>query len=398
MVPCTGWFLRKHRVVFFSALGLCGAGVCAVFLCVHWFARQPYAIPTPILPQMPSSWLLFFAHVAISLNMLGAGVLCLLVVVLPVLVAWLPKFGWKMDSFLALFCMGALPLFAVKWVFGSRGEIWTPDTLYRELSTSRFVNLRWHMAMQQSLVPTPVQFAVSLFVLAAFFGFLIGVKEKGWRAEATGDSSMASRIFWLLVPFSVSYLALLFLLSWQAQLYDRYMLDVMPGAIVVLLWLYQKCVRPRLPGYSTVVLAVYAVLAVAGTHSWFAAQRAELVAIHELREAGVPRTELIAGLAYDGWTQVGTGGNVNNPKIVLPKGAYEPRADLGHFTGACRYPFLVGASAIHPKYAVSWGPEQCYLPSRFAPVHYVAWLPPFERVVEVQRVPQSAGDTGRARR
>lgn len=386
MVPCTGWLLRKSRVIFVAAVGLCAAGLGWVFVCVDWFARQPYAIPTPILPRIPHSWFLCFAHIVISLNMMGAEVLCLLVVVLPVLVAWLPKFGRRTDRFIALFCMGALPLLAVKLIFGPRGEIWTPDTLYRELSTSSFVNLRWHLAMQQSLVPTPVQFVVSLVALSAFGGFLIAIRDKELRAVGADRPAVASRIFWLLVPFSLSYFALLFLLSWQAQLYDRYMLDVMPGAIVVFLWFYQVQVRPRLPVYSVGLLAVYALLAVAGTHDWFASQRAELIAVRELRDAGVPRTEFIGGFAYDGWTQVGSGGEVNSPKIILPKGAFRPRTDLRGFAGACRYPFLVGASVIHPRYAVSWGPKQCYQRSRFPAVHYTAWIPPFRRTVYVEKI------------
>lgn len=90
----------------------------------------------------------------------------------------------------------------------------------------------------------------------------------------------------------------------QGESFDRYVLDLMPLVIIGCIWLYQEYIRPELPVSSVAVLAFYAIFAVAGTHDWFAWQRARLAAIHELRVAGVARTEIQGGFEYDGWTQL----------------------------------------------------------------------------------------------
>ncbi|MGC8548367.1 MAG: hypothetical protein ACP5M4_01595, partial [Acidobacteriaceae bacterium] len=81
-------------------------------------------------------------------------------------------------------------------------------------------------------------------------------------------------------------------------------------------------------------------------------------------------------------------GFVNNPAIKIPEHAFQPlteepdRVRSGSISG-----YLLEYPDLHPKFAVGFGPRWRFLPSRFPAVHYTAWLPPFHRVMEVQRVP-----------
>jgi hypothetical protein len=163
------------------------------------------------------------------------------------------------------------------------------------------------------------------------------------------------------------------------------MLQLMPFAIVCFIWLYQQWVAPNLPLSSVVTLGLYAYLAVAGTHDWFASQRARLTAINEVRASGVPQTEIGGGTEYDYWTQIETDGYINNPKIKTPPGAYRPAKVLRALNG-CELDsdYLPN---VHPIYFVASERRACLVPSKFAPVHFRAWLPPFHGTLDVMEVP-----------
>src|SRR6185437_16725045 len=128
-----------------------------------------------------------------------------------------------------------------------------------------------------------------------------------------------SRLFWLLGPFSLGYCGLLFLHAMHdGGVFDRYALGIMPVAIILLIRLYESRIAPSLPGLCTGMLAFYALLAVAGTHDWFASQRARLAAIGELRAAGIPRAQIQGSFEYDSWTEIDTGGHILGTGVHVP--------------------------------------------------------------------------------
>jgi hypothetical protein len=75
---------------------------------------------------------------------------------------------------------------------------------------------------------------------------------------------------------------------------------MMAIAIVFLLKLYQEFVAERLPAISAFAVVVSAVLAVAGTHDWFARDQAQLTAIGEVMASGVPELR-----SRKGWSTTG---------------------------------------------------------------------------------------------
>jgi hypothetical protein len=387
MVPCTGWLLRKRQKVLVTAVGLWLAGIGVVLYCMHWFAEQPYSIQTPIFPQISGSVRSVLHQFLSAADSMGALLLCLLLFLFPVLVAWLPRFGRKLHHYLALMVVGLLPMLAVVLVLKRYAEIWPPHVLFKELAMKKEVTMGWEMDLKHSLIPMPAQIVLSLVFIAAALGMIFTIRDKGWEPIRAKEAHRGRQLFWLLVPVSISYCVLLLPMVLQGESFDRYVLDLMPLAIIGCIWLYQQYIGPELPVSTVAILAIYGIIAVAGTHDWFAWQRARLVAIHELRVAGVARTEIQGGFEYDGWTQLRNGGYINDPRIKNPQNAYHPVLEKLKVPDGCRHGYTAAYPVLHPKYAVGFGPGWCYLPSRFPAVHYTAWLPTFRRTIEIQKVP-----------
>lgn len=385
MVPCTGWLLRKRRGVLALAMVLWVAGLGCVLYCMHWFAQQPYAITTTTIRKHSHALVSLIANTVITGDMMMAQGICLLLIAFPVLVAWLPKFGRKLDHYVVLLRFGLLPMVVMEILTHSYAVIWPPHVLYKELSMRRDAGITWHRDAQRLLIPSYAQLALSLFLIAALIGCIYVVQNK-WREMRDPDRSRGHEMFWLLVPYCLSYFMLLLPLAWNTISFDRYMLGVMPCAIIALIWLYERCIGPRLPVSSVVWLVIFGCFGVAGTHDWFAWQRARLAAIHELRSAGIPRRNIEGGFEYDGWTQVRDGGYIHDERIKIPAGAVKPDLKPANRKDPCLYSFLREVPDVVPKYSVAIGPKWCDLPSEFPAVHYTSWIPPFRRTIYVRKV------------
>lgn len=398
MVPCTGWLLRKRRAVFAFAIALWLAGIAGIAACMFWFARQPYAPRTSILPRLPGSPVLAVYESILSVDLMGALLLCLLLMTVPVLLPWLPKFGKKLDHYIVLLCMGLIPMLAVKYLTGNLGVIWPPSTLDWEFSMQKHAILGVPLYLQHSIFPTSGRIAVSVFLMAALLGAIIAVRNTGWKKILDSTSREDARQFlWLVLPFSIAYFALLLLAVWHGLALAKYVLDWMPFAILGSIWLYQRCIRTQLPAATVVALIVYGIFTVAATHTVFAWHRARFAAIQELRAAGIPPTQFQAGFEYDGWTQIQATGYVNNKAIRNPPNAYHPPKIKRDYSNPCQYNFLTWAPALKPLYAVGFGPRNCYLPSSFPSVHYTAWLPPFHRSIQILRIPSAPANNPQAK-
>lgn len=381
MVPCTGWLLRRRRRVFAAAGVFWLAGIGVVFYAMHWFAQQPYSIPTALLPDASWSLRSVLAVGISAVDYLSAEMLFLLFLSFPVLVAWLPKLSLNRSTarYVKLFCWAVLPLLLTRLLVGPFASIWPPNVVFLRLAILE------HFFRSGGDV---LLLVMCSFVLAGAYGCVVAVRGK-FSEIVAADPAGARNLLWLLAPFSFCYFALLLPIIWQGTIFNKCMLGMMPCAIIATIWLYERFAGSQLPGLSVGVLILFGLLSIAGTHDRFAWQRARLAAIHELRSTGVARTSIEAGFEYDGWTQVEGGNYVNEPRIRIPKGAYHPPPVRSAHYKACNEWFLDRLSDIHPAYFIGKGPAGCFVPSGFPAVHYTVWLPPFHRVVEVQRVPGS---------
>ncbi|MGI4757889.1 MAG: hypothetical protein ACRYGF_13680 [Janthinobacterium lividum] len=161
----------------------------------------------------------------------------------------------------------------------------------------------------------------------------------------------------------------------------------MPFVLIALLRLYQQRIRPNVPGFTFGVLAAFTVFAIAGTHDWFAWNRARLASIQELHANGVRDTLIQAGFEYDGWTQINISGYVNERRMELPRGAFNEDVWWRRGPSSCRYFFTTYTPSIQPKYILVASPLPCFTTTNYPVVSYGAWLPPFHRSVYVQEDP-----------
>lgn len=376
MVPSCGWLLRR-RGALTAALALGMASFAVVLLCLAWMHRQPYWIGNDLQDHIPLGSLM---HGILTLYEVGGGLLSLAIVVVPVLAIWL----WQLHAagrYDKALCVGVVFFAALMQLAGKRPLPWVLHTMDLAFSPQRIATLRPAAAESPALQLWIAFVAVVLLAASATVCACALVQRLRRRAL----SSQGQQIFWLCVPFTAAYAALLLPRALHALIFDRYMLVLAPVAILCLVHLYTQAVQPRLPNSSLALLLLLAALSVAGTHDWFAWQRARLAAIAELTSAGIPRTALYGGVEFDGWTQIEHGGFINNPWLTNPPGAYKPQPPVPQ-DDSCAYDLEPFTPSIHAQYTIVFEPRLCFAPAPFAPVTYTSWIPPFRRTIYVQRV------------
>ncbi len=391
MVPSTAWLLRKHRGIKIAGVALWAGSLIGVLAFLHWFKHQPYSVPEHII-WAPISFVRF-VHLAAEVL---KTVLCLLLVILPVSSAWLPTARQlNRPAWLRLTGVMALSIFLV-FLASATGRIdsWLMPWLM------------FLLAEQSSLLPgmfgTPfamtlwIRLAISLAVVASgvITAEQIASRKPNRRLYSDSHEKSWAEVSWILGPYLLSYLLLLVPRGAFDLIQDRYLVGVVPVVIVFLLKLYQERVSAKLPSFSLMMLTVFAVYSIAGTHDFFAESRAQVRAIRMVESAGVPRKFIQAGFPSDGWLQIANGGHINEPRIQVPAGAYNPNPPT-QVPEECRDGFTKFAPIITPKYFILFPwfknspypiPEWCFVPADFPPVKYTGWLPPFHRALYVQQL------------
>jgi hypothetical protein len=382
MVPSTAWLLRRRRGVVATGISLWVMSIIGVLACLNWWNRQPYSVPEHIL-QGPVT-----AHMVHHLvGILIKSFLCLLLLLYPILVAWLP--AARRLNRVAAIRVGSAILILVVFFW----KVKTPDDWLAPWLTHVIQSLMRKSGefpgVTETPWPRPVRLAISILVVAAAFiaGELLLSKFRS-RSRSTSGSEPVIRqdMLWLLGPFSLSYIVMLLPRGIYALVYDRYLLGLMPLAIIVFVRLYQRVVKDDMPAICFLMLGVFGFFSIAGTHDWFALNRARIVAVEEIHATGVPKTAIQGAFEYDGWTQIETAGYINEERIEVPAGAFRKNMRMYQLPEKCWHFFGWYASAIDPKYVIVSSPSHCFADSRFSPVTFRAWLPPFYRTIYVQGI------------
>lgn len=393
IVPSTAWLLKKRRGMTIAGALSWVLSLAGVLACLHWFNGRPYSVPEHII-WAPVRFMML-PHLIAELVKTFA---CLLLVILPVTVAWLPTAG-RLNHKARLRIAAGLGLLISLWIVAyaaGRMDTWLMPWLM------------YLLAEQSSLVPgmfgTPdalvlwIRLIISLIVITtALIMAEQLVDRKQFKPIRCAGHAMSWRAMaWLLVPFSLSYLLLLTPRGAFDQIQDRYLIGLTPAAIIFLLRLYQERIKSKLPAISLLTLAVYTAYAIAGTHDFFAESRAQLRAVQMVQRSGVPRTSIEAGFPDDGWVQIQDGGHINDPRIQVPAGSYDPDPINSAFIPEkCINGFTKFAPIIAPKYFVLFPwfknplyptPAWCFAPTKYPPVHYTTWLPPFQGTLYVEQL------------
>ena len=405
MVPSTALLLRKRRGMLLAGASAWAASLIGIFGCMYWFSRQPYSVSEGSIEKVP----IHPAQLLHLMVLLLRTLLCLMLLLLPVLAAWLPgvrRLNLKARGRLAASILGVIALYIF---LNSRSQ------LQKNI-------LPWisHILMQLGVCLAPsslmlgsvpatltlwLRVAISLLVIATGLVFAEQMFAKNLHGEGSAFARRNSswrEVGWLLGPFALSYLALLLPRGIHGLIFDRYLFALMVVAIVALLKLQDQQLQEQqfstgdrrlaleLPWLRWLVLSVFALYTVGATHDWFSMYRARILAISEIRASGVPRTAIQAGVEYDGWTQVESGGHANDSFVRVPKGAYDPNVPPLPVAPDCQLWSASFFPLVKPKYFLTLDQMDCLAPSNYPAVVYRAWLPPFDRRVFIQRLPASS--------
>ena len=394
---CSGYLLlrccRSRRlciaIVPLTITGMISLNGMLLFLA--WYQDQPYALPRH------ASFNVLFSHanptallgyiLAVLLQTMGIMMLPLLIT-LPMLYRqrlaglWFPWPRLGSAFIIALFIwLFEWLCFDHAWLFHSGFSLY--PYMYRTSPAPP--------ASLPFIMPLRLWQAINLTVTILVCGTLaLCVTTRFWphRENAGAEQSRGQMpvVIGLLFAFSAPYAALLL---WHALMPDtltvseRYLLLVLPLATIVFLSAYEKLTRrTRLPLASWLVLSLSCFLGVASAHDYFAQLRARLSATHFLEQRGIPRTNIMAGFEYDGWTQISVAGHYNDWRIEKPPGSYiQPPKSAGFETIYLYWPYT---PAVHPDYVVAQSPHPDLQMTDLPPTRYQCWLPPFHRYLCVQ--------------
>ena len=375
--PCVVWLLRRRpHVVLVGAL-LYFISIVFVFASLHWFTQQPFSVSGPPIEGIPDLRQLKDIVFELSTLFLSFGLF-----LLPVLIAFVPATSFRnRRTTVSLAVVGVLCIAVAVAV-----ALYQPDGLRYILAPFRgnYVTQVGLMesfeikGKQQNVLPTGLRLFITFAVLFALFCSINSIIT-GRRSTslAPAQSPIYPPVFWnillvLLVPFVLAYLVLLLPLALSGHCFDRYLLPLLPIALILVLRLYQERVQPNLPKISIALVLLFAAYAVAGTHDAFSRYRARQEAVTELRDAGISDASIDAGFEHNAMTQVQSAGHIANPKN--PWSATDKLTPPGHFPNNCRPDQGFLTPVLVPGYALSYDPNSCGGLSRFALVTYNEWL------------------------
>jgi hypothetical protein len=366
MIPAVGWWQRKRRGVLPATAIMTAIGCAWIFLFLKWYHAQPYSLTNAISP--PTLTLQALGH---PLWQLYANTFFVLVAVSPVIacnlttILYLPrKRFWG-----AYACFSALVLFtSPHWARGQLGDALA------------------HFGISVFYV------FVSVLVGLALLFFVLVLRRRSVRHAEEPAAGLLSpppqswtTVFWLLGPFSLGYFGLMLLIGWTDQIWERYLLELLPIVIVCLLKTCQDRVQ-SIPKVAILALALLGCAGFAKASGRHSAGRAVLRAANILRAENVPRTAIDAGLEYDGETQLDAAGHVNKSgEMRAPAAADRPYVPPPWLPSDFDYLSLY--PAIVPRYFLVAEPDPDLVPSKYPPVGYTTVMPPFHRFIYIDQLP-----------
>jgi len=387
MVPSTIWLLRKRPR--FVAVGSAAylISVAFIFGAIRWYHHQLYSVPEDLVQGAIN-----VGSLSNVVLLFVGSVLDLAFLLLPLLLFFVTGVSLRSRTTAKVF-LGTVVVFAVysavqayelkNWLVPYIGNYVTIFGILSNTPVHGPLPIVLHGGIRLVLTVLLILGMASMVAIA-----LRGGKE-AFRARRQPQEISWHGLAMLLVPFTLSYFALLVPRAIAGVLYDRYLVPLLFVAAIPILRFYQERVQPRLPAAALIPIVLYAWFAVAGTHDSFVRFRAYLDVINELRAAGVPAMEIDGGLEYDGWTQIEQVGYVNDPRIPVRPGETF-HASVKDTFGSCPL-FWVDSFSPSFRYAMASLPDECLGLAGFPPVTYRTWLGPHLNTLYVVRVGQPDG-------
>jgi hypothetical protein len=370
-LPAVAWVQRRKKPVAIGLGALWLGTVLALVSFVLWFQAKPYTLVEHSLEAWEHAGVRFLAIREFSLA--GELALTAALVLLPLLAGYVaPGFRAVSRQGAALAAAGALATgFAMSRLL-HRPAPWLGNIL-TETGILNRGPLILGPAMRELLTG-------AVLLAGAGCGLALWKHRRNALARLRQDPAAPAAMLGFL--FAGAALAAIFYRSASAAAFDRYAIPFLPLAAIPLLRHYQTAIARRIGRLQWAMLALFACYGVATTHDAFAAARARLSAAQALERRGIPRTGIRTAIEYDGWTQLESTGYLNNRQIENPAGAYRPVKCSGPAVEE-----LSLAPAIHARYFVVLARLPELEDASAAPVGYTTWLPPAQRQVFTQTLP-----------
>jgi len=381
VLPYLAW-VRRGRATFamftiltwISTLG-------GIFEVMTWFARQPYSIAQP---SLLGEGMAVIRHPGLQVAAASRVVLMLLLVCLPVAIPLAIQTAidiWRGIRLrkVALLCMLGSVLAAI-FVHPSLASIpWLPSTLNWE-----GINGDAPLPGRPLVLGKPIRVVVAIVVyvtacvLASGLGNVRTVlkRAKNWFfIPSESEFSFAA-----MTLFSVVYFALVVLRNNDFDIFDRYLLPIMPWAAAALWTKFapeqqQGAEKRRLARGVRLAWAALGLLSaygIAATQDLWALARARERAAARLETSGIARTAIDGGFEYNAWTELLANGRLNSRWVTYPPGTF--RAGLST------------TPSVVPIYRLEYRPGPQTVPSEFGAVAFWSLLPPFHKQVSIDRV------------
>jgi hypothetical protein len=392
MVPCTLWLLRKSRRVLVAGCISWFIGVVFVAAAMHWFARQPYTIPVPLMP-IGINW-----KALTSLENTGfrsVGQLALLA--LPVLLMFCESLRLWNRRAAAVFGIGFL-CFAVSGIALIRAGklyLWHAPFLGEFMTGSSWKRLSviaapgTHVGHARDGLGVLLTGAVVLGILCLAVCVFAGPHRRATFPQETNPISWP-KLGILLGSFAAAYIVILALTALRnGFFFERYLLPLLAIVLLALARCYQERVKANLPWACILLIVPFAWFSLAATHDDFALYRSYVSATDEIRSSGVPATAILGLFEFEFWTQVQKAGYVNDARIEVPRGVYVPQPARVYPANCAPYlfNFLDRMPAIKPAYVVWLNPGECGGQAAFPPVMYSTWIAPHTNWIYTLKLP-----------
>ncbi len=386
LLPWIGWLRRRDLPLLLAGATGWITTLATALLIQRWFNHQPYSLPEPSI----TSEIVLSAHHPLKIaSQFLSILLTLMMVTLPAGLALLPRLRTSRRlpaAFGPILLLTAAFLFAKPYFVQSpwMGNLITPAGIFGNGQINGV-----QIVVLGPAVWLGVSFAVYLAVAALLSSAAASLRD--WPAALADTrrffldppaAGMAATVALTLV--TGGYLSLLLTRCALDFAYDRHLMPLIPCVAILILVLNQtrrggESPR-RVPLPSWIVLGLIGVFAIAGTQQETAQLRARAIAADRLLHAGIPRNKIDAGFEFDAWTELLNSGYTNDSRIANPHGAYRP--ELNHIP------------TVKPDYRLETATTPDTVPTPFGSVEYFSALPPFHRVVRIDRfrdgVPMSA--------
>lgn len=393
MVPCTLWLLRRDRRTLVAGGLATLAGWAFIALSLHWFERQPYAVPEHLFIKATSRYQLGY----MARELFGV-VLEIPFLLLPIVAAYLillrrrkSRQFWTAFAVCGLGYALAAVVFAIKIdpnsiIEPTLGDWVSPSARYGILvlqkegpvvlgQTTRI--LLTAVSTLATLCATAFLWEIGRRVVREEGDPVVHVDSQAKASSLTPRSVSWNQVLLLVAPFAAAYFALLIPRS-ANQLYDRYLLPLVFLSGLGLIRAFQNFVQARLPAVTMVLVGLVAIYSIGATHDMFAFYRARVVLANEVAAAGVQPSTFDGGFEYNGWIEVLQGGYLNDEKIANPPNSYIPMDPYRGLNcdGKVRKMDQQNNELRHffPRYGLSFSPDACAGQTPVAPVNYFRWL------------------------